>query len=171
MEDHPMKLVTLALIAAFAATAAAQNSSRSEEIPAPLSPGVNSQTGCPVNFTDVALKTNATFMLVKQDAEPNGSLTFQYKNQSGKQIQSISIRVDLAAKRSVYDLDAVTITRDMTLTRDSEETLPLPANVFVYSLGRVTLEQVNFVGGTVWTPKATNTCSYEKAGSAEAIAK
>jgi len=171
-----MKLVTLVFIAAFTVAAVAQSNSRSEEIlglevaPPGINPDqMNLQIGCPVAFTDVALKTQAHYMPVKQDAGPDNSLSFKYKNQSGKLIQSIEIRVVLNVKRSIYDLDAITITRDMTLTGDTAETLPL--NVIVYSLGPVTLQQVNYVGGKVWTPKAINTCSYRRTNTAEQIAK
>jgi hypothetical protein len=171
-----MKLVTLVFIALCTIAAAAQSNNRSEEIPGLVlvPPGANPdqmnlQIGCPVVFTDVALKTQARYMPVKQDAGPDNSLAFKYKNQSGKQIQSIEIRVELKVKRSIYDLDTTTITRDMTLTGNTADTLPL--NVIVYSLGPVTLQQVNYVGGKVWTPKATDTCSYRRTESAEQIAK
>jgi hypothetical protein len=171
-----MKLVTLVFIAAFTVAAAAQSSNHREEIPGLVlaPPGtnpetVNPQAGCPVVFTDVALKSNAHYMPVKQDAGSDNSLAFSYKNQSGKLIDSIEIRVVLNVKRSIYDLDATTITHDMTLTGETAETLPL--NAIVYSLGPVTLQQVNYVGGKVWTPRATNTCSYQRTNTAEQIAK
>ena len=163
-----MKFVTLALIGLCAISAAAQSNTTRNAAESPI-PGINLQTGCPIVFTDVALKTQARYMPVRDEADPDNSLAFKYKNQSGKQIQSIEIRVELKVKRSIYDLDTTTITRDMTLTGDTADTLPV--NAIVYSLGRVTLQQVNYEGGKVWTPKATNTCNYQKASTPEQIAK
>lgn len=164
-----MKLVTLAFIAASTFAAVAQtNAHRNEPADLDHNPGlVTSQAGCPVTFMNVSLNNPGHMMLVR-GADQNGSIGFQYKNLSGKQLESIEVRVELTVKRSVYDLDAITITRDMTLTGDSEATLPLPA--FAYSVGRVTLEQVNYVGGTVWTPKE-KTCSFTQPSTTERIAK
>jgi len=166
-----MKLVTLALIAASTAIATAQSSAKGNP-PVDLNvlPGPNAQAGCPVAFTNVSLETHARLMLVKQGTAQDGSLAFEYKNQSGKPIQSISIRVELKVKKSVYDLDATPITLSMTLTgKDSGETLPL--NMVAYGLGRVELEQVIYSDDTVWTAGRANTCSYEKTGTSEGIGK
>lgn len=173
-----MKLVTLALIAAFTAGASAQSNQQNEHIPGLLTlpPGpivnldeMNLQIGCPVAFTNVSLSNPGHFMHVKQSSDPSGSLAFQYKNQSGRMIQSIEIRVELTVKKSIYDLDAATVTRDMTLTGEAADTLPL--NVLAYGIGRVTLEQVNYVDGKAWTPKAKNNCTYRGESAAERIAR
>lgn len=163
-----MKLVTLALIALSTTAAIAQNNMKESPAVDPNSL-LDTQAGCPVAFTEVSLTNPGHIMLVRQGANQNSSLEFQYKNQSGKVIESIEIRVELTVKRSVYDLDATKITRDMTLTDNAEETLPL--NLLVYSVGRVTLEQVNYVGGKVWTPNDRSSCNYEKPGGTARIAK
>jgi hypothetical protein len=161
-----MKLVTLALIALATTVAVAQ--SNTIEIPGVYyPPSLNLQIGCPVAFTDVVLKRDARYMPVKQGSAPDSSLAFNYKNSSGKLIESISIRVELKVKRSIYDLDATTITRYMTLTGTSGEVLPL--NLLTYGLGSVTLEQVTYVGGEVWTPGANKNCRYVGPASAEQI--
>ena len=170
-----MKLVTLVIITLSAISAWAQNNSTSKPAESPI-PGVkvlppgpiqnlgdlNLQTGCPVAFTNVVFKQNARYMPVKLEPVPESSLEFNYRNLSGKQIESISVRVELRAKRSIYDLDAVTLRRDMTLTGRSGEVLPL--NVSAYGLVRVTLEQVTYVGGEVWTPAKNANCSYQNNG-------
>lgn len=161
-----MKLVILAVIASSAIAAAAQSNGKTAPDIKKI-PGFISQVACPVVFTDVSLQNDGRFMPVQQGAAQDGSLAFQYKNLSGKLIQSIEIRVELRVKRSVYDLDATTISRDMTLTADAKETLPL--HLIAYSLERVTLEQVNYVGGKIWRPKATNTCNYENPATSERI--
>lgn len=53
----------------------------------------------------------------------------------------------LNVKPSIYDLDATTVMRDITLTGRSGEVLPL--NLFAYGVVRVTLEQMNYADGTV----------------------
>ncbi len=164
-----MKLVTLALIAVSTAVATAQNNTIG--IPdVHDSPGVNLQLGCPVAFTDVSLESPAQFMLVWQRANENSSLTFQYKNRSNKEIESISIRADLKVKKSVYDLDATPVTLHLTLTgRNTEQTRPLTLRA--YGLSRVILEQVSYSDGTAWTADARNACSYEKQSASEQIGK
>jgi hypothetical protein len=166
-----MKLVTLALAVLSTATAFAQsNVNTVPGIDVTIVPGATSQAGCPVAFTDVALDTKAHFMPVRQDTAPAGSLKFQYKNQSGKEIQSISVRVELKVKKSVYDLDATTVTLNMTLTgKGADETLPLTLRT--YGLSRVTLEQVSFTDGTIWNASEKNTCSYNRMNSSELIEK
>jgi hypothetical protein len=166
-----MKLVTLALIAAFAINAAAQSNRPAAPAETPdltaVPPGLNLQIGCPVAFTDVSLQRKARFMPVK-DATADNSLAFKYKNLSGKQIESIEIRVELQVKRSIYDLDATTITRYTTLTGTSEDIFPLKS-LIMYGLGSVTLEQVTYVGGDVWTPDANNNCRYTNPNTTEKI--
>lgn len=176
-----MKLVTLALIAAFAVGVAAQNNT-APKTPETHIPGItvmppgpivnigdmNLQIGCPVVFTDVVLNRNARYLPVKQDSAPDSSLEFKYKNQSGKQIESIEVHVALKVKLNKYDLDATTVTRDMTLTGGSGEVLPL--NVFAYGVVRVTLEQVNYVGGKTWTPD-NSMCNYQKLSGIQQAAK
>jgi hypothetical protein len=163
-----MKLVILALITSSAIAAAQSQANVAPTVDRNI-PGFISQAGCPVAFTDVSLTNPGHVMLVKQRTAQNGSLAFQYKNQSGKLIESIEIQVELKVKRSVYDLDAITITRDMTLTGDTEESLPL--NMIAYGLGRVTLMQVNYAGGKIWTPTDRSACNYENPRTAEQIGK
>ncbi|HYK35076.1 hypothetical protein [Alloacidobacterium sp.] len=171
-----MKLITLVLLTALAIGAFAQSSTQQKSPDVhiqgitvlPPGPILNLQTGCPVAFTNVDLKQNARYMPVEQSAEADDSLVFNYKNQSGKQIKSIEVHVVLYVKPSIYDLDAITATRDMTLSGHSGEALPL--NLFAYGVVRVTLEQVNYADGTVWTPNEIS-CHYDKLSGIEQIAK
>jgi len=166
---HPMKLVTLALAILSTAVAFAQKPSQTAPaVDLPIVPGSASQAGCPVAFSDVALESKARFMPVRQDAAPDGSLRFQYKNMSGKDIQSISVQVDLKIKKSIYDLDTSTITLHMALTgKGAAEILPLTLRA--YGLSRVTLEQVSFTDGTIWNADLRKPCSYQQSGSSEQI--
>lgn len=163
-----MKLAALALIALSGSIATAQSAvlvNPADDFRV-LSES-NSQNGCPVAFTDVALKRDARYMPVKQDTAADSSLSFTYKNQSGKLIQSITVRVELKVKPSVYDLDATTMTRDMTLTGNSEAALPL--DLAAYGLGIVTLEKVTYADGKVWTPAVKQQCRYTGPASADRI--
>jgi hypothetical protein len=166
-----MKLVTLAIAFLSITPAFAQSNLKptaADDLS--ITPGSTSQAGCPVAFTDVSLETKAHFMPVRQDTAPDGNLRFQYKNQSGKEIQSISVRAELKVKKSVYDLDATTITLNMTLTgKSAEETMPLTLRA--YGLSRITLEQVSFTDGTIWNADIKNTCSYERMNGSEQIGK
>jgi hypothetical protein len=169
-----MKLMTLALIGLSTISAVAQMNKQDgpatgsipDEIFYP--PSLNLQIGCPVAFTDVSLKRNGRVMQVKQDTASENSLTFNYRNDSSKKIDSISIRVELKIKRGIYDLDATTIARDMTLTGKSGEVLPLK-NLLMYGLNSVTLEQVAYVDGDVWTPGKNKNCRYVSPSSSEEI--
>lgn len=163
-----MKFVTLALIGLFAVAAAAQNNTTQKADLNQRNPEIsNLQIGCPVAFTEVALKTQARYMPVQYEAGPDNSLAFEYKNKSGKKVESILVRVELTVKRNIYDLDATTITRYMTLTEDSSQVLPL--NLITYAVGPVTLEQVTYTDGDTWTPGTNKNCRYLSQRSTEQI--
>lgn len=175
-----MKLTSLACLLLAATTAFAQNNQplpRDFKIVPPngetfqyLPPGYIppgalqplEQTGCPIVFTDVALQPTGRSMLIKQDSDsPRGSLAFEYQNTSGKLIRSISVRVELKIKKSIYDLDSQTVVFNMTLIGNSaKETLPL--SVIAYGLDRVTLQQIIYADGKAWMAPAKNTCSYQQ---------
>ena len=163
-----MKFMTLALIGLSALAAAAQsNTTQKADLNLQNTPDLNAQAGCPVAFTDVALKSDAHYMPVKQSEGSGNSLDFKYQNKSGKQIESILVSVKLTVKRSIYDLDATTITRYMTLTEDSSQVLPL--NLITYAVGPVTLEQVTYTDGDTWTPATNKNCRYVNQRSTEKI--
>lgn len=175
-----MKFVTLALIGLSAIAAVAQNNTTQKPPQSPI-PGIkvmppgpivniadlNLQAGCPVAFTEVALKRDAHYMLVKQSEGSGNSLGFKYNNKSGKHIESMLIRVELTVKRSIYDLDATTITRYMTLTENSGQVLPL--NLITYAVGLVSLEQVTYTDGDTWTPDNNKNCRFVNQSTTERI--
>jgi hypothetical protein len=122
-----------------------------------------SQAGCPVAFRDVSLESKAHLMPVQLGQPQDGSLSFQYKNQSGKTIQTIAVQVQLRVKKSVYDLDATTISLDMMLTgNNAAENLPLA--VRAYGLESVTLKQVTYTDGSTWTAGTKDRCAYQGNG-------
>jgi hypothetical protein len=175
-----MKRIALVCLFVITAFAFAQNNSQKNAATVPgeafkyVPPGMpselNPQAGCPVIFTDVALKTNAHFMRVRQGAPPDRSVDFQYKNQSGKLIAAISVRADLKVKKSVYDLDTTTVTLNMALSGTGAEEI-LPLTMLAYGLDRVTLEQVSYIDGTIWTADTKRACSYQSPSSSLMIGK
>jgi len=173
-----MKLMAFACLFLITASTFAQSGSPTKPAPIPSevfkytppgTPETTGQAGCPVVFTNVALRTNAHYMLVRNEASPDPSVAFQYKNQSGKLIASISVRAELKVKESIYDLDSKPVTLHMTLTGKGAEVLPL--TMLAYGLNRITLEQVSYVGGTIWNADDKRACSYEPLGSALWIGK
>lgn len=169
-----MKLLTLASLLITATSAFAQSNAKAvTAVDLEHLQKMSTQAGCPVVFTDVALHRKAHMMLVKQGTSSGDDLAFQYENKSGKEIQSISVSAELNVKKSVYDLDATTLTLNMTLTgHEAAETLPL--SVLAYGLNRVTLEQVAYTDGTVWdagAKEAKTTCSYQNQHGSEQIGK
>ncbi|WP_158748233.1 hypothetical protein [Acidobacterium sp. S8] len=157
-----MKLTFLALVT-LSATALAQNATPGSPADFRQNPPI-SQVGCPVSFTTVALETKARLMPVQVGQPQDGSLSFEYRNQSGKKIQSIAVRVELLMKKSVYDLDATPIALNMMLAGNGAvETLPLA--IRAYGLTRVNLQQVTYSDGTIWTAGDKLHCGYAPQGT------
>jgi hypothetical protein len=130
------------------------------------------QPECPVVFTKISFQRAAYYLPVMQyhPGSSSGDLDFQYKNQSSKTILSISVSVELTAKRSLYDLDAIPVTIDMVLT-GTRTAAPLPPLGYVYSVNHATLERVQYADGTVWSAGNQNVCRYNAQGGAEQIGK
>ncbi|HEX3435206.1 MAG TPA: hypothetical protein VHT24_00445 [Pseudacidobacterium sp.] len=149
-----MKLATLACMLTVAVSAFAQT---------------NPQSSCPVVFTNVALKSHATYLPVQTGASSSGNLGFDYKNLSGKEIQSIAMNVELTTKKSLYALDATPVTIKMLLTGNSIEAA-LPQVGYVYGIGSVTLEGVAYTDGTTWNA-GKQVCQYNNPGGPEQIVK
>jgi hypothetical protein len=178
-----MKLSALALLVAAAtacfAQSAAPNSgdAKSHQVMPAIgdltSRPQSSQTGCPVVLTNASLNTKAHYMPAagkSGSAGGNGDLSLQFRNMSGKQIQSVGIVAELNVKRSVYDLDATAIQLHLMLTgtgsldKNSDLSRMVPLTVAAFGLGRISVEQVNYSDGTVWNAASTNNCSLEADG-------
>lgn len=165
-----MKLVTLFLASTLVPAAALAQTAAQHTFSTDLEHTSQSQVGCPVAFTSVSLENKVHMMLVNQyDPASNSSLSFQYKNRSNKQIQSVAVQVELRIKRSIYDLDTNTLMINLTLT--GNETSKLPLTTRAYGLGRVTLQQVTYTDGTIWTASEKSPCQYEAFSGAQQIGK
>ncbi len=183
-----MKLLLSALwlaasAAAFAQVPAAPASVQSEGIQSldlqgmPRSPD---QTGCPVVLTQAHLNWPATLIPVtaaEKVTEPNLALGFQ--NPSGKAIGSVSITAKFLGKTSKYQLDANAFELRLTFsgsdspdkTAEQLREIRLPEKMYAYGVTRISLDQVTFEDGTVWSAVGHSNCALNVAGSAERIAK
>jgi hypothetical protein len=187
-----VKLIVSALLLAAASAGFAQNQTAAEP-GSETAPGImtldlqaqavpttpESQAGCPVVLTSVHLNWPATYLPVaaaEPGTEPNLALGF--RNASGKAIRSVSLNAYFVAKRSIYDLDATTFKVDLAFSAEAAENaaeqlreIRLPEKMHAYGLTRVSLEQVTFADGSLWTAAGRNNCSLNAQGTAERIAK
>jgi hypothetical protein len=141
---------------------------------APLSsPG---QTGCPVELTSAKLNWPASYLPVtsaENVTQPNLALGF--KNSSGKPIRAVTITARFLGKQNVYQLDASAIDLRLTFSgvdaTDHLREIRVPAKMYAYGVTRVSLEQVLFADGSLWTPFGHGSCSLDVHGSAERVAR
>lgn len=124
------------------------------------------QPECPVVFTKISFHRAAHYQPVIQyrPGSSSGNLDFQYKSRSSKTILSISVSVELTAKRSLYDLDATPVIIDMVLS-GTRPVAPLPPLGHIYGVNHATLERVRYADGTVWSASNQNTCRYNAQGT------
>ncbi|MGA8531091.1 MAG: hypothetical protein WB622_15345 [Acidobacteriaceae bacterium] len=183
-----MKILLSALLLATATAGFAQV----QAVPAPTQPaGIQSldlqavqpspdQSGCPVVLTQAHLNWPATFMPVtaaEKVTEPNLALGFQ--NSSGKPIQSVGITARFLGKTSKYQLDASAFELHLTFsgtdsadkTAEQLRELRLPEKMYAYGVTRISLDQVTFGDGTVWTAIGHSNCVLNVTGSTERITK
>lgn len=187
-----MKLLLSALLLAVATTALAQDRSSPAVIPAPAAgissldlqvvppPSPESQTGCPVVLTEAHLNWPATLMPVtaaERGTEPN--LALGYQNSSGKAIGSVGITARFVGKTSKYQLDATAFDLQLTFsgsdsrdkTAEQMRDLRLPMKFYAYGVTRVSLDQVTFADGTIWTAAGHSHCALNVRGSSERISR
>ncbi len=137
------------------------------------------QAGCPVVLTSAWL--TPYLMLLRDGAakpDDSGGIDLHFRNASGKAIRSMELDAVFLAKRTIYDLNGVKITLHLTATGTESidntfehlRHLPLPAKTNPVLVDRMTLEQVTFADGSVWTSKDDGFCGIEP-NSVEQIAK
>jgi hypothetical protein len=133
------------------------------------------QAECPVMLTSVALASKAHVQLTSKGGtavmrDDSGALDLHFRNMSGKQIESMDISADVRVKRSVYDLDAAGVPLDFTVSgtgivdRSSELLRSIPVNSPVFGVGRVTLDQVTYADGSVWSAGPHSACETNGSG-------
>lgn len=167
-----MKLLFSALLLAASAAAA-----QTPDLQAtPLPPGINAadQSGCPLALTGASLTSaHAGVLPIRSNADNAGSLDLGFRNQSGKQIRSVSVTAHLRVKTDVYALDATPV--DMRLTfsgtddtdrkADQLTHISLPGRAWLFGVAQVSLDQVIFADGNLWTAPTSSVCRTNGPGS------
>lgn len=125
-----------------------------------------SQESCPVVLTSAWLSPRLQ-LLRSDDASSGNGIDLQFRNASGKEIRSIELSATILVKQSIYDLGYLPpmhlyLTAYGTRTIDSAfaqlRHLALPGGIHPALVKGVTLEQVTFSEGSVWTPSNSDQC-------------
>jgi hypothetical protein len=74
------------------------------------------QRWCPVNLISATIDTPARYLPVTTPEANSASLDLTFRNASDKKIDSASLKVQVKAKKSIYDLDAYTITTHLEIS-------------------------------------------------------
>src|SRR5271163_4072104 len=134
---------------------------------------VGSQAGCPVQIVNASFDRPAELMLTAHSRSGSGpTLRLDYRNFSGKDIESVVLTGWIKVKDSPYQLDSVTypfqfeLSRKALLAKDLQatETLRLASNAL--GLDRIELSQVTYTDGSTWKPERRG-CVYPYMGSTE----
>lgn len=148
-----------------AATAFAEAAANKELQKVKVMDHVN-QTNCPVVLTSAWMTPH--LMLLNTAREPTGNgIDLEFNNVSGKEIRLMELSAQLLVKKSIYDLGYLPPihlhltaygTRSLDQTFAQLRHLPLPDGIHAGLLQAVTLEQVTFADGSLWTPKSNDYC-------------
>lgn len=131
------------------------------------------QAGCPVQIVNASFDRPAELMLTARSrAESNPTLHLNYRNFSGKDIESVVLTGWIKVKESPYQLDSATHSVQLELSRkallgkdvEASQALKLAGNAIGFD--RIELSQVTYADGTSWSPKPRS-CVYANAGVTE----
>jgi hypothetical protein len=137
------------------------------------------QTSCPLYMESASVAPEGGYLPATAQNRQAAGLDLHFRNQSGKPIASASITAQLNVKTNVFALDAHPLqlrltlsgTQDLDKTRDQTQHIVLPRHVYLFGVARVTLDQVTYADGSVWTaPVRSNFCR-SVGGSVEHTAK
>ncbi len=133
---------------------------------------VSNQTGCPVQIVNASFDRPAELMLTARSrAESAPTLRLDYRNFSGKDIESVVLTGWIKVKDNPYQLDSVThsvqldLSRKALLGKDVQATQALKLAANAIGFDRIELSQVTYVDGTTWKPQRN--CVYANVGSTE----
>jgi hypothetical protein len=181
-----MKLFVSVLILAAASAALGQNQTGSQDqatlakAQAAVQAQMQSltdkmtQAGCPLFLQSASVAPTAGLLPVGMRTSGDGALNLHFRNQSGKAIQSASITAHLRIKTNVYALDAHPVdlrlslngTDELNKAVDQLTRITLPDHVYLFGVATVSLDQVTFDDGSVWTAKAgANACAVGAPGT------
>jgi hypothetical protein len=152
---------------------------RTHELQLPMTPGqmqvlvqslenTRAQAGCPVQILKASFDRPAQLMLTARTQVDDGpTLRLDYRNLSGKEIDSAVFTGWIKVKDSPYQLDSVTHPFQMEVSQkallDGGQAFKLVSNAIGFD--RIELSQVTYVDGTTWTPERN--CVYANVGSSE----
>jgi hypothetical protein len=134
---------------------------------------IGSQAGCPVQILNASFDRPAQLMLTSHSQADNApSLHLEYRNSSGKDIQSVLLTGWIKVKDNPYQLDSVShpfqleLSRSALLGKDVQaaQVLNLVGNAIGFD--RIELTQVTFADGTTSTPERRS-CVYANMGATE----
>jgi hypothetical protein len=122
------------------------------------------QAGCPLYLRSASVAPEGGYLPVTAQNRQDGVLDLHFHNQSGKPIASVAITAQVNVKTNIYALDAHTLqlrlamagTQDLDKTLDQIQHIVLPQHVYLFGVAQVTLDQVTFVDGSVWTASSRN---------------
>jgi hypothetical protein len=137
------------------------------------------QAGCPLYLESASVAPKAGYLPVTAQNRHDGALDLHFRNQSGKPIASASVTARVNVKTNIYALDAHPLELRLTLSgiQDLDKTLDqiqhivLPRHVYLFGVAQVTLDQVTFADGSVWTASPRNNVCRTGPENAEQIAK
>ena len=159
-----------------AAKGAGQNSGETVRVivtPSDLQHLPDTQEGCPVHIVNASFDRPGRLMLTSQTNEDSGpTLRLDYRNFSGKDIESVVLTGWIKTKDTPYQLDSVThpfhleLSRKALLGKDVEATETLKLASKALGLDKIELSQVIYTDGTTWKPERRS-CMYRSTGSME----
>jgi hypothetical protein len=147
-------------VADFAAAAATRESQKTMD-------RIN-QADCPVVLTSAGLTPYLMLLHTSGETANNGGLDLEFRNASGKEIRSMEFSAEILVKKSIYDLDPLRIHLHLTAygTASIDKAfaqfrhLSLPQQIHPSMVERLTLEQVTFVDGSIWTSRNDSYCGF-----------
>jgi hypothetical protein len=120
---------------------------------------------CPVDLISATIDTPARYLPVTKHNADSGSLDLAFRNAANKKIKSASLEVQVKAKKSIYDLDAYTLTTHLEISgidvTSSELSRRLPLPVPAFGVARVILEGVTYADGSTWSRQPGSGCSLD----------
>ncbi len=120
------------------------------------------QRWCPVDLISATIDTPARYLPVTTPEADSGLLDLTFRNVTDKKIESASLKVQVKAKKSIYDLDAYTFTTHLEISgidvASGERSRRFPLPVPAFGVARVILESVTYADGSTWSRKAGSGC-------------
>ncbi|HEX4008152.1 MAG TPA: hypothetical protein VHX60_18405 [Acidobacteriaceae bacterium] len=138
-----------------------------------------SQAGCPLLLESASVASPGNYLPITARDRQDAMLDLHFRNQSGKAIASVSVTARVNVKTNVYALDAHSLQLRMNFggTRNVDRDEPqqietgLPHHAYLFGVAQVTLDQVTYADGSVWSaPAGSNVCR-TSGGFTEQIAK